>query len=172
MSEFPQTYTCELPHGKAWRVSVIPERDNVDFDLVIEDPGGNIIAQDDSPNADAYCTFTSLVSGTYLFKVTSIKGNCKFAIDVTPVKILFSRNYYRRLYSGVTWKVSVIPTDKNVDFNLYIEDPDSKVVIQDSSPDSSAICLFTSTIEGNYCFRVESLKGISDFEFKIEGLIE
>ncbi|YAI81964.1 MAG: hypothetical protein ACQJCO_09355 [cyanobacterium endosymbiont of Rhopalodia sterrenbergii] len=59
-----------------------------------------------------------------------------------------------------------------MDFNLYIEDPKGQAIIQDSSPDPSATCVFTSTIEGNYCFLVESLKGMSDFDFKIEGLIE
>lgn len=68
---------------------------------MIEDPEGNIIAKDDSPNADAYCNFTSLVSRTYLFKVTSIKGGCKFAIYVTLVKILFSCNYYHHLDNGI-----------------------------------------------------------------------
>ncbi|YAI81963.1 MAG: hypothetical protein ACQJCO_09350 [cyanobacterium endosymbiont of Rhopalodia sterrenbergii] len=101
MTEFFQTYTCELPEGETWRVSIIPDRDDIDFDLVIEDPVGNIIAQDNSNNADAYCTFTSFVSGTYLFRVISVKGNCKFAIDVNLVTILFSRNYYRHLENGV-----------------------------------------------------------------------
>ncbi|MGP0129557.1 MAG: PPC domain-containing protein [cyanobacterium endosymbiont of Rhopalodia musculus] len=172
MNEFSQTYTCELPQGKTWRVSIIPERDDVDFDLMIEDPVGNIIARDNSTNADAYCTFTSFVGGTYFFRVTSVKGNCKFAIDVNPVTIIFSRNHYHHLDSGVVWKVAVIPTVKNVDFNLYIEDPKGQAIIQDSSPYPSATCVFTSTVEGNYCFRVESLKGMSDFNFKIERLIE
>ncbi|WP_267384452.1 hypothetical protein [Cyanobacterium sp. uoEpiScrs1] len=172
MNEFFQTYTCELSQGKTWRVSVVPERDDVDFDLIVEDPVGNIIAQDNSNNADAYCTFTSFVDGIYLFIVTSVKGNCKFAIDVNPVKIIFSRNYYCHLDNDVVWKVVVIPTAKNVDFNLYVEDPNGQAIIQDSSPEPSATCIFTSNIKGNYYFRVESLKGMSDFDFKIEKLIK
>lgn len=65
-----------------------------------------------------------------------------------------------------------IPTAKNVDFNFYIESTKVQAVIQDSSPDPSANCSFTSAIEGNYCFQVESLKGIGDFDFKIERLIK
>ena len=101
MNEFFQTYTCELPQGKTWRVFIIPEREDVDFDLMIEDPIGNLIAKDNSTNADAYCTFTSFVGGTYLFRVTLVKGNCKFAIEVNLVTILFSRNYYHYLDKDV-----------------------------------------------------------------------
>jgi hypothetical protein len=35
-------------------VSIIFEWDNVDFGLMIEDPVGNIIAEDNSTNADIY----------------------------------------------------------------------------------------------------------------------
>ena len=64
---------------------------------MIEAPKRNIIALDDSPNADVYCTLTGFVSGTYLFKVTSIKGSGKPTIDVTLVKILFYLDYYHNL---------------------------------------------------------------------------
>lgn len=168
MSEFAQIYTCNLPGGRTWRVSVIPEHCDVDFTLYIEDPNGQEIAHDNNQSADAYCTFTSLMSGTYRLKVEAVEGNCQFSINVEPVSILFTQSYYYRLENNKTWKVSVIPTEPDVDFNLYVEDPDGKEVIQDSSPKASAYCTFTSTLSGVYSIRIESVKGISDFKLNIE----
>lgn len=170
MSDFAQIYTCNLPGGRTWRVSVIPESSDVDFNLYIENPNGQEIAQDNSQNVDAYCTFTSLLSGTYHLKVKTVEGNCNFSINVEPVSIIYTQTYYHRLERGKTWKVSVIPSEPNVDFNLYIEDPDGKEVIQDSSPKASAYCTFTSTQGGPYSLRIESVKGVSDFKLNIEPI--
>ncbi|XHU95849.1 MAG: hypothetical protein JJP05_09400 [cyanobacterium endosymbiont of Rhopalodia gibba] len=66
----------------------------------------------------------------------------------------------------------MIPTAKSMDFNLYIENPKDQAIIQDSSFEPSATCVFTSNIEGNYSFLLKFLKGMRDFNFQIEGLIE
>jgi hypothetical protein len=170
MNQSQQTYTAQLHGGRTWRVSVIPKNSEIDFDLYIFDPQGNEIAKDASSEPDAYCTFTSLVDGLYQFKVESPDDSAGFSIDVEPVSILFSRLYYHRLPAGTHWSVAVIPSEPDVDFNLYIESPDGEQLTQDSSPHADAYCTFTTTLEGVYSFRVESLKGVSDYNFKLESL--
>ncbi|GFE71879.1 pre-peptidase C-terminal domain-containing protein [Chroococcus sp. FPU101] len=170
MNQFSQIYHAQLVGGKTWRVSVIPENLAIDFDLYIFDPQGNEIAKDASNEPDAYCTFTSLIDGVYQFKVESPDESCAFTIKVDPVSILFSRLYHHRLPSGTSWSVAVIPSEPNVDFNLYIESPEGEQLTQDSSPNADAYCTFTTTVEGVYSFRVESLKGVSDYNFKLQPL--
>lgn len=170
MNKFQQIYNAQLHSGKTWRVSVIPENLDIDFDLYIFDPQGKEIAKDASSEPDAYCTFTSLLEGLYQFKVEASEETCNFTINVEPVSILFSRLYHHRLLSGTSWSVAVIPSEPNVDFNLYIESPEGEQLTQDSSPNSNAYCTFTTTIEGIYSFRVESLKGVSDYDFKLQPL--
>lgn len=170
MNKLQQIYNTQLRSGKTWRVSVIPENSDIDFDLYIFDPQGKEIAKDASNDPDAYCTFTSLVDGVYQFKVESFEESCNFTINVEPVSILFSRLYYHRLPSGKSWSVAVIPSEPDVDFNLYIESPLGEQLTQDSSPNSEAHCTFTTTVEGVYSFRVESLKGVSDYDFRLQSL--
>lgn len=170
MNKFQQIYNAQLPSGKTWRVSVIPENLEIDFDLYIFDPQGKEIAKDASSEPDAYCTFTSFLDGIYQLKVESPDESCNFAINVEPVSILFSRLYYHRLPSNTAWSVAVIPSEPDVDFNLYIESPLGEQLTQDSSPNSNAYCTFTTTAEGVYSFRVESLKGVSDYDFKLQPL--
>lgn len=170
MDKFHQMYSAQLHGGKTWRVSVIPENFEIDFDLYIFDPQGNEIAKDASSEPDAYCTFTSLVDGLYQFKVESPDETCGFAINVEPVAILLSRLYYHRLPSGTHWSVAIVPREPDVDFNLYIESPNGEPLTQDSSPQADAYCTFTTTAAGVYSFRVESLKGLSDYDFKLQPL--
>ncbi|PSF39329.1 hypothetical protein C7H19_00645 [Aphanothece hegewaldii CCALA 016] len=169
MNEFQQIYSAQLNSGKTWRVSVIPENSNIDFDLYIFDPQGKEIAKDASSEPDAYCTFTSFADGIYQFKVVAPK-DCSFTINVAPVSILLSRLYHHRLPSKSSWSVAVIPSEPNVDFNLYIESPEGEQLAQDSSPNSNAYCTFTTTVEGVYSFRVESLKGVSYYDFQLKPL--
>ena len=77
--------TLTVSPGWRWQIGVIAEDKTVDFDLSVSDSKGNIVALDDSPDADAYCTIDAKGKGRYRLLVASKKGSGQYTLDVNPV---------------------------------------------------------------------------------------
>lgn len=71
--------------GWRWKISVVPKNQDVDFNLYISDMAGNLVAQDDSPDADAHCTFDATGDGKYSALVESVRGSSEYSLDINPV---------------------------------------------------------------------------------------
>jgi hypothetical protein len=71
-----------LQSGVTYQVYVKPVDGSVDFDLVIYDERGNIVAADTTPANDAYCLVTPLWTGPFRLQVKSARGMSPFNIVV------------------------------------------------------------------------------------------
>jgi uncharacterized protein YkwD len=82
MSTAIWNYSYNLPGGFQMTVIVKAQQADDDFNLYIYDPNGNEIAQDDSPDANAYCIFTTTSNGSYQFKLERLKGSGGFSLKM------------------------------------------------------------------------------------------
>ena len=71
-----------LASGHTYAVYVEPFEPTVDFDLHVYDENGNLISQDVSTAADAYCTITPRWTGPFRLVVNSARGLSGYRIQV------------------------------------------------------------------------------------------
>ncbi|EDN70989.1 hypothetical protein BGP_4149 [Beggiatoa sp. PS] len=82
MSTVIWNYSYNLPGSFKMSVIVKAQQADDDFNLYIYDPNGHEIAQDDSPDANAYCVFTTTSSGSYKLKLERVKGSGGFSLKI------------------------------------------------------------------------------------------
>ncbi|MDM8559963.1 CAP domain-containing protein [Candidatus Parabeggiatoa sp. HSG14] len=76
-------------------------------------------------------------------------------------------NYSYNLPGHLRMTVQVKAQRSTDDFNLYIYDPNGNEIAQDSSPDASAHCVFTTTSSGPYRIKLDRARGVGGFGIKI-----
>jgi len=60
---------CHLSGGSAYAVELICIAGNVNYDVVVRDPGGAVVATANSPGDEGFA-FTTTTTGTYKFVIT------------------------------------------------------------------------------------------------------
>jgi hypothetical protein len=71
-----------LSGGHTYAVLVEPSEPTVDFDLYVYDEAGNLITQDDSAAAQAYCAITPRWTGLFRLIVKAHRGFSGYRIQV------------------------------------------------------------------------------------------
>jgi hypothetical protein len=71
-----------LSGGHTYAVVVQPTEPSVDFDLYVYDENGNLITQDDSAAANAYCAITPRWTGPFRLIVKAHRGFSDYRIAV------------------------------------------------------------------------------------------
>jgi hypothetical protein len=71
-----------LTAGRAHRVYVHPDDPTVDFDLHVLDQNGNVVAEDVTTSADAFCIITPRWTGSFRLVVNSAQGASSYRILV------------------------------------------------------------------------------------------
>jgi hypothetical protein len=71
-----------LSGGHTYSVLVQPFDPTVDFDLYVYDENGNLITQDASPAANAYCAITPRWTGPFRLEVKAYRGMAGYRIQV------------------------------------------------------------------------------------------
>ena len=71
-----------LTAGRPHRVYVHPDDPTVDFDLHVFDENANLVTEDVSTSADAYCIVTPRWTGPFRFVVNSASGASSYTIVV------------------------------------------------------------------------------------------
>jgi hypothetical protein len=71
-----------LSGGHTYAVLVEPFEPTVDFDLYIYDAAGNLVSQDDSTAANAYCAIRPLWTGLFRLMVKAHRGLSGYRIQV------------------------------------------------------------------------------------------
>lgn len=71
-----------LTAGRPHRVYVHPDDPTVDFDLHVFDENGNLISEDITGSADAFCVITPRWTGPFRLFVNSIRGASSYRILV------------------------------------------------------------------------------------------
>jgi hypothetical protein len=77
-----EAFDVVLTAGTSHRVYVHPQDQSVDFDLTVLDEHGNVIDQDLSTSADAFCVVTPKWTGPFRMLVTSAAGASRYEIVV------------------------------------------------------------------------------------------
>ena len=77
------TYETELPGDMTHTIQVQADRDDVDFNLIVFDATGNEVARDDSPAADATCTFETEEAGRYELRIELARGKAGFSLKAS-----------------------------------------------------------------------------------------
>lgn len=65
-----------------YQIYVRPVEVGVDFDLHVYDERGNLVSQDSSSAADAYCSISPLWTGPFRLVVNSVRGMSAYQIQV------------------------------------------------------------------------------------------
>jgi hypothetical protein len=78
-SEF---FDVVLQGGHTYAIGVQPFEVGVDFDLHVYDENGNMVTEDISPAADAYCAITPRWTGPFRLVVNSVRGLSAYRIQV------------------------------------------------------------------------------------------
>ncbi len=76
-------------------------------------------------------------------------------------------NYIYNLPGHLQMTVQVKAQRAIDDFNLYIYDPNGNEIVQDSSPEPNAHCVFTTTSSGSYQIKLDRVRGVGGFGIKI-----
>jgi hypothetical protein len=77
-----QFYDVVLQSGHTYSVGVEPLDPSVDFDLHVFDENGNLITEDISTAADAYCAITPRWTGPFRLVVDAARGMSGYRIVV------------------------------------------------------------------------------------------
>jgi hypothetical protein len=75
-------FDAVLTAGRAHRIYVHPTDPRVDFDLRVYDQNANLISEDISTSADAFCVVTPRWTGPFRFVVNSAGGMSSYTIVV------------------------------------------------------------------------------------------
>ena len=71
-----------LSGGHTYAVLVEPSEPTVDFDIYVYDENGNLVTQDDSSAANAYCAITPRWTGPFRLVVKAYRGFSGYRIQV------------------------------------------------------------------------------------------
>jgi hypothetical protein len=71
-----------LAAGHNYRIYAHPEDQSVDFDLHIYDQNGNLVAWDETYDADAYGVIQPIFSGPFRVVVNAARGVSRYAVAI------------------------------------------------------------------------------------------